>query len=101
MLSCPPAITISDSPLQDLLRRQGDRAQAGAAHLVDAERGLGIRDAGGAGGLAGRILPLRGGQHLAEDRLVNLLGRELGALDRGFQRRGAEHMGRGRSERHR
>ena len=56
----------------DLLRGQRDRAQAGAADLVDAERGLGVRQAGGAGGLAGRVLALAGGQDLAEISFVHI-----------------------------
>ena len=63
----------------DLLRGQGDGAQAGAAHLVDAERGLGVRQAGGARGLAGRVLALAGGQHLAEDQFVHVGGVDAGA----------------------
>ena len=58
----------------DLLRAERDRAQAGAADLVDAEGGLGIGHAGGAGGLAGRVLALAGGEHLAEDHLVHVAG---------------------------
>ena len=74
----------------DLLRGQRHGAQAGAADLVDAERGLGVRQAGGARGLAGRVLALAGGQHLAQDHLVHVAGLDAGALDRGLQRDGAE-----------
>ncbi len=77
----------------DLLGGEGDGAQAGAADLVDAEGGGAVRDAGGAGGLAGRVLALGGGEHLAEDHLVHLAGLEPGALERGLERDGAEHVG--------
>ena len=59
MLSWPPATTIGASPLRDLLRGERHRAQAGAADLVDPEGGALDRDAGGDGGLAGRVLALR------------------------------------------
>ena len=76
----------------DLLRGQRHGAQAGAADLVDAERGLGIRQAGGARGLAGGVLALAGGQHLAQDHLVHVAGLDAGALERRLQRDRAEFV---------
>ena len=93
MLSWPPATTIVALAGADLLGRQRDRAQAGAADLVDAEGGVAVGDAGGAGGLAGGVLALGRGQHLAEDHLVDVGRVELGALHRGLDRLAAEHVG--------
>ena len=78
----------------DLLRGKRHGAQAGAADLVDAERGLGIRQAGGARGLAGGVLALARGQHLAQDHLVHVAGLDAGALERRLQRDRAERMRR-------
>jgi len=69
-------------PGPDLLSGEGHRAETGTADLVDAEGGLALGDAGQDGGLACRILPLRGGEHLAEDHLVHLAGFEPGLLQR-------------------
>ncbi len=82
----------------DLLRRERHGAKAGAADLVDAEGGLAIRQAGGAGGLAGGVLALAGGQHLAEDDLIHVARLEPGALHGGVQGGRAEHMGGDRAE---
>ena len=95
----PPATTIGALAGADLLRGQRHRAQAGAADLVDAEGGRGVRHAGGAGGLARRVLALAGGQHLAEDHFVHVAGLHAGAVDRGLQRDGAERMRGHRAER--
>ena len=70
----------------DLLRGERHGAQAGAAHLVDAERGLGIGQSGGAGGLAGGILSLAGGQYLTEDHFIHVAGLDPGPLEGRSQR---------------
>jgi hypothetical protein len=59
--------------VQDRLIAERDRAQAGAAKLVDAPGRALDRDAGRDRGLAGRVLTLAGGQDLAHDDLGNLL----------------------------
>ena len=82
----------------DLLGGESDRAQAGAAHLVDAERRRGVRNAGRAGGLAGWVLPLGGGQHLAEDHFVHIAGVDPGAAHRGLDGGAAEHVRGHRAE---
>ena len=64
----------------DLLHADRDRAQARAAELVQRPGGLFGRDAGRHGGLAGRVLARAGGEHLAEDDLVDLARIDLGAL---------------------
>ena len=56
----------------DLLHAERDGAQARAADLVEAPGGRLLRHAGVDRGLAGRVLALAGGQHLAEDDLVDL-----------------------------
>ncbi len=45
------------------------------------------------GGLAGRVLALAGGEDLAEDDLVDVLGGNAGALESGLDRDGAEFVG--------
>ncbi len=74
----------------DLLRGERHGAQAGAAHLVDAECRLGVGQPGGARGLAGGVLALAGGQHLAQDHLVHVGGFDAGALEGRLQRDGAK-----------
>ena len=64
----------------DVLSAQRHGAQAGAADLVDAPGGGFDRQAGVDMGLAGRVLALAGGQHLAEDRLTHLTLFDAGAL---------------------
>ena len=78
----------------DLLQAEGDRAQARAAELVEAPGRLLLRHAGRHGGLAGRVLALAGGQDLAEDDLVDLAARDLGARQRRLDGDGAEIVGR-------
>ena len=53
--------------VEDRLIAERDRAQAGAAELVDAPGGAFHRDAGGDRGLPGRVLALPGGQDLPHD----------------------------------
>jgi hypothetical protein len=61
--------------------------------------GLLAGDAGVDGSLPGRVLPLTGGQDLAEDDLVDLAGVDLGALQGGGERNLAEVVGRRIGER--
>ena len=77
----------------DLLRGEGDGAQAGPAHLIDAERGLGVRQAGGAAGLAGRVLALTGGEDLAVDQFVHVVRIDAGARHGGLKGYGAQLVG--------
>ena len=66
---------------RDVLGAERHGPQARAADLVDAPGGALLRQAGVDVRLAGRVLALAGGQHLAEDRLRDLLGRDAGALE--------------------
>ena len=68
--------------VEDRLIAERDRAQAGAAELVDAPGRALDRDAGGDRGLAGRVLALPGGQDLAQDDLGHLRALDAGALER-------------------
>ena len=74
MLSWPPATTMLASPVWIAWRAERDGAQAGAADLVDAPGRHFLRDARGHRGLAGRVLALGRGQHLAEDHLGDSSG---------------------------
>ena len=74
MLSWPPTTMIDGVAVADRLPAEGDGAQARAAELVDAERGLLDRNAGIDRGLAGRVLALAGAQDLAQDDFVDFLG---------------------------
>src|SRR5215207_2109550 len=74
----------------DLLHADGDGAQPRAAELVQAPGGLLLRDAGVHRRLAGRVLALAGGEHLAEDDLVDLRTLDLGARHGRLDRRLAE-----------
>ena len=76
----------------DLLGAQSDGAEAGAADLVDAEGGVGVRHAGGAGRLPGRILSATGGQNLAKYHLVHLPAFDPGAGESGAQGDGTQFM---------
>src|SRR3546814_11014353 len=79
MIRAPPKSKRTDTLFPDTTRfrhRQGDGAQARTAKLVDAEGGALDRDAGVDGGLAGGVLPLAGGQDLAQYDLVHLLRRD-------------------------
>ena len=83
----------------DLLDAERDRAQAGAADLIDPEGGLFLRNAGLDRRLARRILALRGGEHLAENHFVHFARLDLGALESGLDGDRAELVGGGRAER--
>ena len=60
--------------VEQRLIAERDRAQAGAAELVDAPGRAFHRDAGGDRGLAGRVLALRRGQDLAHDDFGDAAG---------------------------
>ena len=80
------------------LARQRHRAQTRAAHLVDAVGGGADRDAGIDGCLAGRVLTLGRGQHLAEHDLVDFGRVDARPLQRGEDGDTAQLMGRGRGK---
>ena len=64
----------------DGLRGERDRLEAGAADLVDRERGDRRIEAGLERRLARRVLPDSRLQHVAQDDLVDLIGLDTGAL---------------------
>ena len=74
------------------------RAQAGGADLVDRLGGDLLGDAGLDLGLARGDLPLAGLQDLTHDDVLDLLGLDPGALQRGLDRDGAELGGVERGE---
>ena len=77
----------------DRLGGEGDGAQARAADLVDAPGGDLLRDAGGHRGLAGGVLALGGGQHLAENDFRDVLRRDPGLRQRRLDGDAAELVG--------
>ena len=74
----------------DRLIGETDRAHAGGADLVDRLRGDLARDPGLDLRLARGDLSLPGLQHLAVNHLLDLIGRDLGALQRRSDRGSAE-----------
>ena len=76
-------------------------ADAGGADLVDRLGGDLLRDAGLDLRLARRDLALAGLEHLAHDDVLDLLGLDLGALERGLDGDAAElgRVQRGRARR--
>lgn len=84
---------------RDLLHAERNGPQAGAADLIEAPRGRFLGQAGKDRSLARRVLPLRGGQHLAEDDLVHLGGLDTGARQKLADDGRAELMGGGVGER--
>ena len=82
----------------DRLVGEADRAHARGADLVDRLRGDLLRDAALDLGLARGDLALAGLQDLAEDDLLDLLGVDAGALQRGLDRVAAEVGGVERGE---
>ena len=86
----------------DRLAGHRDGAQARAANLVDGQRRLFLRHAGGHRGLPGRVLAGIGGQHLAHDHVVDVRAGDV----RAFHRRrdgdsaeiGGRHLGEGAAE---
>ena len=74
----------------DELVGQRDRVEAGQADLVDGQRRDVHRDAALDRGLAGGDLAGAGLDDLAHDHVVDLVGRDAGALERGLDRDAAE-----------
>ena len=72
MLSCPPATTIASSPSMMCCAPSATALQPRAADLVDAPGRALLRQPGVDMRLPRRVLPLAGGQHLAEDGLGHL-----------------------------
>ena len=91
----PPATTMSALPAREKIVREHRRLHARAAHLVDGRGADAERHARAERGLPRRRLALAGGQHAAHHDLVDGVGRQAGALQRGAAiARGAER-GRG------
>jgi hypothetical protein len=83
-------------PGDDRLGGDTDRAKPGAADLVQPPGRHFLRDAGIHARLAGRVLPLSGSQHLAEDHFRHVFRRDSGLGERGLDRDPAELVrGRG------
>jgi hypothetical protein len=74
----------------DELVGEGDRIQAGQAHLVDRERRDGHRDTAFDGCLAGGDLTGAGLQHLTHDHVVDGVARDTGAGECRFDRDSSE-----------
>ena len=89
--------TATDADLEvagaDRRVEQPGRADSRGADLVDRLRGDLLRDPGLDLRLARGDLALAGLDHLAHDHVLDLLGRDLGALERGLDR-GAAELGR-------
>ncbi len=83
----------------DRLHRQMHRLQTGAAHFVDGQRRRRKRQPGVQRGLARRILPAAGGQHLAEDHFIDLLRRHAALRQQPLHRRRAQFHRRQRRQR--
>ena len=78
----PPPTATSRSPARTAWSIMPDGAHARGAHLVDRLRGDLLRDPGLDLRLARGDLPLPGLQHRAHDDVLDLLGRDVGALER-------------------
>jgi hypothetical protein len=83
----------------DRLRREHHGLQARAADGVDRERRHALRQAALDDGLARRVLARAGGQHLAEDQLVDLVAAQLCAAQQVDDDGGAQFGRRGLGER--
>jgi hypothetical protein len=83
---------------QHRLHGQMHGAQAAAADLVDGHGRHLVRQPGVERGLPRRVLADAGGEHLAEDHLVDLLRLQPGALQQGLDDDGAEGGGGQRCE---
>jgi hypothetical protein len=90
MLSCPPATTISESPL----KAERDGAQPRTAHLVDRVSRRLDRDAGANRGLPRRVHAFAGREDLAEDDFRYVLRLDMGAAQRLGDRDLAQFVGR-------
>ena len=77
----------------DLLHTERHGAKAGAAQLVHAPGRAFGGDTGIDGSLAGGVLAGTGGEHLAEDHLVDVGTLQPGPLHGSFQRHGAKCRG--------
>jgi hypothetical protein len=82
-----------------MLRAQRHRPQARAADLVQRPGAASFGEAGLDMRLTRRVLALTGGQHLAQDRLLDLGLVDAGAGDDRLDHRGAQIMRRGIGER--
>jgi hypothetical protein len=80
--------------VEDRLVAERDRAQPGAAELIDAPGRALDRDAGRDRGLPGRVLALPGGQDLPQDHFRHLGAFDAGALERLADGDLAQFMGR-------
>ncbi|MNP12954.1 hypothetical protein D3C76_1052120 [compost metagenome] len=78
----------------DRLHGEEQRLEARAAELVDGHGRDADRQAGADGGLARGVLAGAGGEYLAEDDFVDLLGLHAAALQQGADQRGAQFVGR-------
>ena len=74
----------------DRLHRQMHRLEPAAADLVDGHGRDPVGQPGVEGGLAGRVLADASGQHLTQDDLVDLVGRNPGARQQRLEHDGAE-----------
>ena len=83
----------------DVLRAKRDRPQARAADLVQTPGGGFDRQAGADMRLAGRVLALGRGQHLAKNGFGHLGLVDAGAGNEAFENGGAQFMGGGVGER--
>ena len=86
----PPVTAELEVAGADRLVGEADRPHPRGADLVDRLRGDLLRDPGLDLRLARRDLPLAGLQHLAEDHLLDLVGADLGALQRRLDHVAAE-----------
>ena len=77
----------------DGLGGQVQGLEARAADLVQRQRRHRMGQPGGDGGLARGVLPGAGGEHLAEDHLVHLLGLHTAALQQLADDDGAQFVG--------
>ncbi len=83
----------------DRLRREVGRLQARAAHLADDEGRHAVGQSRLDDGLARRVLAGAGGEHLAEDHLVDALGGDARALQQRLDDGGAQVRGGNLGER--
>ena len=94
----PPATATSRSPARTAWSTIPAERSPEAQTLFTVSRGDLLRDAGLDLRLAARDLALAGLEHLAEHHVLDLVGRDLGALERGRDRGAAEVGGVERGE---